>query len=80
MELQQCQITIPLDAIRSNDREGRLTVHIQGQPMDHTLTCDVGDLDSDFRVDDSEHGQVSLSDSSNGNLPHPYPSFNSNAP
>ena len=37
--------------------------------MDHTLTCDEGVLDSDFRVDDSEHGQVSLSDSSNTDLP-----------
>ena len=54
MELQQSQITIPLDAIRSNDREGQLTVHIQGQPMDQTLTCDQGVLNSDFRVDDSE--------------------------
>ena len=71
MELQQSQITIPLDAIRSrsNDREGQLTVHIQGQPMDQTLTCDQGVLNSDFRVDDSEHGQVSLSDSSHGDLP-----------
>ena len=68
MEIQRCQITIPLDAIRNNE-EGQLTVHIQGQPIDRTLTCDEGILDSDSKMEGSEHCQVSLSDSSNVELP-----------
>ena len=68
MEIQRYQITIPLDAIRNNE-EGQLTVHIQGQPIDCTLTCDEGILDSDSKMEGSEHCQVSLSDSSNIDLP-----------